>query len=322
MKVSVIIPAFNVENYLKECVFSALYQTYEGIEEIIIVDNNSTDNTLQAAKLLESENKSKIRVYQQNVQGAGAARNLGLKHAKGDWIQFLDADDLLLPGKIKHQVRIIQANQEVDPSFLVASCIRVKKHKTYKTALIEDDPFFNLLLSGEGRSGNTCANLWNKTYLDKVKGFDENLPSSQETDLMLRLLEINPCILYDHEYHTVTREREDTTQISHKKRYLENKQTSLAIKKRIVHAIVLKQPGFFKERKKEAKKIYYQLVYHLLKNHSEFNKEALFFFNQHLFNPWYLKVFPFNNMRYEAEKKVSKIAASPFYSKLRPLKKK
>lgn len=90
-KVSVIIPVYNVEKYLKECLESVLNQTLTDIE-IICIDNNSTDNSIQI--LREYANKDKrIIILEQKIQGAGAARNTGMKIAKGEFIIFMDADD-------------------------------------------------------------------------------------------------------------------------------------------------------------------------------------------------------------------------------------
>lgn len=91
MKISIIIPVFNKENYLDECLISATGQTLEDIE-IICVNDGSTDDSL---KILEkySENDSRIKILKQDNQGPGAARNEGLKIAGGEYVFFLDADD-------------------------------------------------------------------------------------------------------------------------------------------------------------------------------------------------------------------------------------
>ena len=107
MLVSVIIPCFNVEDYISECIESVVSQSYHELE-IICIDNNSTDYTWSL--LLDLKNKyPKIVVAQEMKKGANAARNKGLSVANGDWIQFLDADDLISESKIKHQLNLIQA---------------------------------------------------------------------------------------------------------------------------------------------------------------------------------------------------------------------
>lgn len=98
--ISVIIPLYNAEKYISECVISVLNQTWSNIE-VIIIDDGSTDNSLAIAKEFEAEN---VKVLSQQNKGASAARNKGLREAKGDYIQFLDADDLLSKNKIEDQM--------------------------------------------------------------------------------------------------------------------------------------------------------------------------------------------------------------------------
>ncbi len=95
-KVSVIIPIYNSEQFLEETIKTVLHQDYKNIE-LILVDDGSTDGSLQIAKKYESD---KVTVLHQLNQGACVARNLGLEHATGIYIQFMDADDLLSSSKI------------------------------------------------------------------------------------------------------------------------------------------------------------------------------------------------------------------------------
>ena len=97
-KVSIIIPAYNAEKCLEESVKSATNQSYKNIE-IIIVNDGSTDKTAQVAKKLSAKN-SKIKVVTQENRGLGEARNSGMDVMTGDYVVFLDADDLLFPWAI------------------------------------------------------------------------------------------------------------------------------------------------------------------------------------------------------------------------------
>ena len=89
VKVSVIIPVFNVEKYINECVDSVINQTLTDIE-IICVNDGSTDNSLNLLKQIPDP---RIKIISQENKGLAAARNEGMKHAKGEYITFLDADD-------------------------------------------------------------------------------------------------------------------------------------------------------------------------------------------------------------------------------------
>jgi glycosyltransferase involved in cell wall biosynthesis len=98
--VSILIPAYNAERWIAETIDSALNQTWNK-KEIIIVDDGSKDATLQVAKRFES---GLVKVIAQENSGASAARNKALEFAQGDYIQWLDADDLLAPEKISLQM--------------------------------------------------------------------------------------------------------------------------------------------------------------------------------------------------------------------------
>jgi glycosyltransferase involved in cell wall biosynthesis len=100
--VSILIPAFNAERWISETIESALAQTWPRTE-IIIVDDGSSDRTLAVAQRFAS---SRVSVLTQGNQGAAAARNRAYSACKGDYIQWLDADDLLSPGKIATQIQV------------------------------------------------------------------------------------------------------------------------------------------------------------------------------------------------------------------------
>ncbi len=106
--VSVIIPAYNAEEYVADAIDSALAQTYRPIE-IIVADDGSTDGT---AAVVQSYNGPVQYHYRENA-GPAAARNLGLEHARGEYIAFLDADDLWHPQKVEVQVQTMEEQEGV-----------------------------------------------------------------------------------------------------------------------------------------------------------------------------------------------------------------
>src|SRR5579863_1190109 len=101
--VSILIPAYNAENFLTETLQSALAQTWEN-KEIVIVDDGSKDGTLALARSFESDI---VKVYTHKNQGASATRNKAFSLCHGDYIQWLDADDLLAPDKIARQMEAL-----------------------------------------------------------------------------------------------------------------------------------------------------------------------------------------------------------------------
>lgn len=102
--VSIVIPAYNVEDYVEECVNSILKQTYTEYE-VIIIDDGSSDNTYKICKELASKNP-KVYIYQQENQGVSSARNKGLEVAKGNFIVFVDADDIVSPYYVEVLVKL------------------------------------------------------------------------------------------------------------------------------------------------------------------------------------------------------------------------
>ena len=93
INISIIIPVYNIEKYLKCCLNSILEQTFQEFE-VICVDDGSTDHSLEILEEYKKKDK-RIRIFTQENKYAGVARNNGLKHAKGEYVLFLDADDFL-----------------------------------------------------------------------------------------------------------------------------------------------------------------------------------------------------------------------------------
>jgi glycosyltransferase involved in cell wall biosynthesis len=102
--VSILIPAYNAQEWIADTLRSAIAQTWER-KEIIVVDDGSTDRTLAVARRFESDG---VRAVTQKNQGAAATRNKAFSLSQGDYIQWLDADDLLAPNKIKRQLAALR----------------------------------------------------------------------------------------------------------------------------------------------------------------------------------------------------------------------
>jgi glycosyltransferase involved in cell wall biosynthesis len=248
-KVSVIIPAYNVEKYIKCCIASVLAQTYHNLE-IICVDNNSSDGTYERLESLQKDNPQ-ILLLQEKKQGASAARNTGLKIATGEWIQFLDADDLLLPEKIEHQLSLILKE---DLDFIAGASVRISPDKSEKTtlSLFDKDKYKALFV---GKMGITSANFWRKDALDQISGWNENAASSQEADLMFRLLKNDAKVLFDKTENTIIQQR-FSGQIS-TKFPVENLLRYLKLRYEIVAFLKEKRTEYFKENAD----FYYQFLF-------------------------------------------------------------
>ena len=110
--ISCVIPVFNGERFLGEALESVLAQTYQPVE-IIVVDDGSTDGTAEVAAHYHKQ----ISFLRQSNQGPATARNLGLSVARGEYIAFLDGDDLWHPEKLKGQIKRLQEHPEIDLCF-------------------------------------------------------------------------------------------------------------------------------------------------------------------------------------------------------------
>ena len=268
MIVSIIIPCYNVQDYIIECVESCYAQTYKNIE-VICIDNNSTDNTWQELIILK-EKYPQLVLDKEPKSGAPSARNKGLELAKGDWIQFLDADDLLLPSKIEHQLNIIK---ETNCDLIYANSIRrTVDGGEVKSGLNDNDLWLNLFNSS---LGNTCSNLWKKEILKELEGWDESLTSSQEYNLLFRYLQKTDKFVLDKKHLTIIRERE-SGQIS-KKDIKGNVIRYLDLRLQIIDYLNKKEEGYYMKNRDKYKTLLFDLlrtIYPINKQHAimEFKK--------------------------------------------------
>lgn len=107
--ISVIIPLYNKESIIERSLQSVLSQDYDDFE-IVVVNDGSTDRSTDIVRTI---NDTRIRIIEQENGGPSKARNTGVKYAKGDWIIFLDADDELLPGALKHFMNLSKSHTKV-----------------------------------------------------------------------------------------------------------------------------------------------------------------------------------------------------------------
>lgn len=179
-QVSIIIPCFNAEKLIGEAIQSALDQTCPHVE-VIVIDDGSSDGSLAVIRSFGD----RIRWETGPNRGAAAARNRGLAMARGEFIQFTDADDLLVPTKIeRHLPEVLRSHADV--VFCEGDTVepRTREEETrfwYVDA--DDDGVLYILKEGIA----TPAPLHRKKNLLAVGGFREELPNSQEYDLHLRM---------------------------------------------------------------------------------------------------------------------------------------
>lgn len=199
MSVSVVIPCYNVEKYIYECLDSVKLQG-ECVDEIFCVDNNSSDNTINVIEnWIENNPDQNITLLKETKPGACAARNRPIDLIQSEWIQFLDADDLLLENKISLQIQGSNGSDIVYDSF-------VKRGTDNSEIMII--PNIDVALGiMESNLGNTCSNLWRTVAIKDIGGWNEKQTSSQEYDLLSRLYQEGFSFQMQDNCKTVIRER-------------------------------------------------------------------------------------------------------------------
>ncbi len=206
--VSIIIPTFNTGKYIKEAVDSAINQTYKN-KEVIVVDDGSTDNTKEILDIYIQDNKIKY-IYQEN-RGLAAARNTGIRNSKGNFLSFLDADDLYCPEKIKKQVEISTNT----PGFNIAYCVAghffnddKENVYTFKNKPVAGDQLKKL---SKGNFINVNTAFVNRRIVENIL-FDENLRTSEDWDFWIRASFSGYKFLFHNDILVLTRIRKDSLQ--------------------------------------------------------------------------------------------------------------
>ncbi len=188
--VSIIIPCYDSEFFLKETIESVLSQTYNNYE-IIAVDDGSTDNT----RSIISE-YPQIKYFYQDNQGVSSARNKGLKESIGKYIIFLDSDDKLLPERIQIGVDYLEEN--LNCAFILGwfDYINSKSHVYDKATGLLVDVDFKTMLEGKALvSPSGC--IFRKEHLLNVGGFDVNTGVAEDYELYLKLSRKHPFYFHN-----------------------------------------------------------------------------------------------------------------------------
>lgn len=205
VNISVIVPCYNVETYIEDGLRSVLKQTLAP-KEIICVDDCSKDNTIRIIRRLQEEFPNRIHLYiNEKNRGATYTRNRGLVIAKGEYIQFFDADDILFPDKFEHQVKVLES-ASARPDIIVSDFKRKYINGEEKIYHYPDqDPWCALM---KALMGITTSNLYRREKVLEVKGWTEDLASSQEYELMFRMLSAGANTVFDHTIVCLNRDRE------------------------------------------------------------------------------------------------------------------
>lgn len=195
LSISVIIPTRNRKVLLERAIKSVQKQTLQD-SEIIVVDDASTDDTMQLLALLQAKD-DRIRVIRhEKAKGGAAARNSGIAACYGEWIAFLDDDDFWLPQKLESQQNLLYQNQDA-----VACTCSFVVHRPLRFDRIFMPPsevsLEQLIRTKTNIMGGMSVCMCSFESLQKIGGFDERLSSAQDWDLWIRLRQIGKIVCYN-----------------------------------------------------------------------------------------------------------------------------
>jgi len=183
-KVSIVIPVYNGSNYLKESIDSALTQTYENIEVVVVNDGSTDHNKTENVALSFG---SKIRYFEKENGGVASALNYGIKKMTGEYFSWLSHDDVYFPYKIERQIeRLRKLNNK--QCVLYSDFEIIDKKSNYTGELkIGADISNNSLLAILSTSIHGCVTLIPKRIIHTVGLFNESLKTTQDNDMLFRI---------------------------------------------------------------------------------------------------------------------------------------
>lgn len=188
--VSVVVTCYNQEEYIGDAIGSIVWQTrYDAISEIIVVDDGSEDDSGQVIQEWEDRCEKVFSVYQKN-QGVSAARNAGIRRSSGDYVAFLDGDDLWCEDRLEHQLGAVKRHPKVGLFYgdvFSFEAILDDRTRGYCTRFKHDDEDVLPKLYLHGGPILTPTTLVRSDCFDEVGTFDRSLRQDQDTDMWLRV---------------------------------------------------------------------------------------------------------------------------------------
>jgi glycosyltransferase involved in cell wall biosynthesis len=191
--VSVVVPVYNGERYVRTTLESALAQSYPNLE-VIVVDDGSTDGTPGEIAAVASRD-GRLRAFRNKNAGVAAARNLGISHARGSLIAPMDADDLWHPDKIARQVSVLNASDpdvglvycwtiHIDENDVIIPSVKdLGAKETYRGCVTSELAVSNFIET-------SSVPLFKRSCFEKVGGYDAHLEQAEDWKLYLELSEI------------------------------------------------------------------------------------------------------------------------------------
>lgn len=185
---SIVIPAYNVAPYIRAAIESALAQTFTDLE-VIVVDDGSTDDTTRVLDdIALTSNDERLRIINQPNGGLSAARNTGIRHARGAFIGFLDGDDIWLPGKAAAQIIAMQKDPAIGISFCHSEYLTEDGHRTGSILLAgKAKPSLHDMIR-RNHVGNGSTAIVRRECFEQAGLFFNELRSCEDYEMWCRIL--------------------------------------------------------------------------------------------------------------------------------------
>lgn len=185
--VSVIIPMYNSENTISDCILSVANQSFKGEIEIIVVNDGSTDKSvLILNEIISNKLHSDLKIISKLNGGVSSARNIGLAQAKGNYIAFLDSDDSWLHNKLETQIEYMEKYPFMD---FIGGLIFSKKNSNIK---FKEITLKHLIFKNYFQPSTV---LFRRQVLDEVGFFDESQKYAEEGNYFIRVAKVFRCFL-------------------------------------------------------------------------------------------------------------------------------
>jgi glycosyltransferase involved in cell wall biosynthesis len=204
--VSILIPCYNAERWISQAIESSLAQTWIA-KEVVVVDDGSTDRSLDVIRQYDSH----IRWETGPNRGGNVARNRLLELARGEWVQYLDSDDYLLPDKVADQMLFLASHAYADVVYGPVIYEHWSEQRSSRQLLPIPKPHDPWVLLARWWLPQTGASLWRKQAISDVGGWKLDQPCCQEHELYLRLLIAAKRFVYGQSSGAIYRKWSDGT---------------------------------------------------------------------------------------------------------------
>ena len=240
MKITLIVPVYNVEKYVKQCIESLCNQTIKDIE-IIVIDDGSTDNSINKVKEIKD---NRIKIISKENGGLSSARNVGIKHANGKYIAFIDSDDFIGIDTAYEDMYNIALREKSD---IVAgnaiwywsneeNYIQDRDMRLFNHSPMVAEEFFLASLKSNRIYAPVWLNFYKKDFIIKNDlYFREGIYHEDEEFIPRVLLKANKISIYNRDFYIYRQRRGSITNEFNKKRYSDLLSICLSVEKEIIN---------------------------------------------------------------------------------------